>query len=195
MSYFKEKSASGTTLISADTKLLDERKVFLIGDITKELSSEFFKKIMVLVQNDNQTPIDIYINSEGGEINAGLLIYDVIVDCPVELNLYCIGKAMSMAAILLACGKKGHRFILKHSEIMLHEPLLGNGISGSCSSLRSISDRLMENKKIILDLLVKHTNNSYEILEKEIAYDHYFSAQEALDFDLCDQIVTFDELL
>lgn len=195
MANFKEKSASGISYVSADTLLLDERKVFLEGDISPEMAFDFMKKMMVLVKKDATSPIKVIINSCGGDINAGLLIYDVIQNCTCDVDLYCSGRALSMGALLLACGKKGHRFILEHSEVMLHEPLLGGGVSGSCSSLLSISERLMQTKKVILDLLVKHTKNNYETLEKAIAYDHYFSAQEAIDFDLCDEIVSFKELL
>lgn len=195
MANFKEKSASGITYVSADTLLLDERKLFLEGEINTEMAYDFMKKMMVLIKKDSASPIKVYINSCGGDINAGLLIYDVIQHCKCDIDLYCTGRTLSMGALLLACGKKGHRFILEHSEVMLHEPLLGGGVSGSCSSLLSISERLMQTKKVILDLLVKHTKNDYDTLEKAIAYDHYFSAQEAIDFDLCDAIVTFNDLL
>lgn len=194
MRYFKEKSASGTTLLTSDTLLIEKRNLFIEGEINSESALKFMKDMMCLIEQDNHKPIHVFINSCGGNVNSGLLIYDIIVNCPVEVNLYCIECAFSMAAVLLACGKKGHRYIFEHSEVMLHEPLLPNGGGGSCSSLRSISNRLMEKKDLILDLLVKHTNKDYAILEKEIAYDHYFSAQEALAFGLCDKIIHFNEL-
>ena len=100
-------------------------------------ANEFIKKIMLLNIESTTEPIDVLINSPGGEINAGLLMYDVIQASKAPIRTYCIGTAYSMGAVLFACGIHG-RYMLPHSELMLHEPLLGNRVGGNASSIRSI---------------------------------------------------------
>ena len=136
------------------------------------------------------SPITVYINSPGGEINAGLLIYDALQGCRTEINLYCIGLCASMAAIILAGGQKGRRFATPHSKLLLHEPLLSGGFAGSASSIQRTAESIMETKRIIAELLAKDTGKDIESIDKAIAFDNYLNAQEAVAFGLCDRIVT-----
>ena len=126
------KSSNGISLVPLESRLLSERKLFIQGEITADSACEFVKEIMFLVQEDAEKPIEIYINSPGGSVNdAGLMIYDVLKGIKTEKNLHCIGMAASMAAILMASGEKGHRYILPHSGMMIHEPLIAGGVGGS----------------------------------------------------------------
>ena len=145
---------------------------------------------MILSEISDVDEIKVLINSPGGEINAGMLMYDVIQDSKAPIKTYCIGRAYSMAAILLACGRYG-RYMLPHSELMIHEPLIDGRIGGSSSSIKSISDALIENKRNINEILAKHTGKSVEEVEKASAYDHYFTPEESIDFGLCDEIINF----
>lgn len=188
------KSSNGITQVSADSRLLSQRKVFIEGEISPEAACEFIKKIMVLNTEDSGKPIDVLINSPGGEINSGMVMYDVIQASKAPIRMFCIGRAYSMGAVLFACGNHG-RYMLPHSELMLHEPLLGNRVGGNSSSIKSISESLLETKRKMNQILCKHTGKSEEEVEKATSYDHYFSPEESRDFGLCDQIVDFSMIM
>ena len=188
------KSSNGITQVSADSKLLSQRKVFIEGEIDAEAACVFIKKIMLLTAENPAKEIDVLINSPGGEINSGLAIYDVIQSSKTPIRIFCIGRAYSMAAVLFASGNHG-RYMLPHSELMLHEPLLGNHVRGNSSSIKSISDSLISTKIKLNQILSKHTGKSEEEVEKASSFDHYFDPEESIEFGLCDQIVDFSKIM
>ena len=188
------KSSNGITQVSADSKLLSQRKVFIEGEIDAEAACDFIKKIMLLTAENPAKEIDVLINSPGGEINSGLAIYDVIQSSKTPIRIFCIGRAYSMAAVLFASGNHG-RYMLPHSELMLHEPLLGNHVRGNSSSIKSISDSLISTKIKLNQILSKHTGKSEEEVEKASSFDHYFDPEESIKFGLCDQIVDFSKIM
>lgn len=188
------KSSNGITVVPMDSRLMAERKVFIEGEINETTACEFVKKILFLNYEDKNRTIDIFINSPGGEINSGMLMYDVIQKSPAPIRMFCMGRAYSMGAVLFSCGNHG-RYMLPHSELMLHEPLIGNRVGGSSSSIKSISESLLETKKKINQILAKHTGRTEEEIEKETGYDHYFSPKESIEFGLADKIVNFDEMM
>lgn len=189
-----EKSSNGISQISADAKLMSNRKVFIEGEISPETACEFVKKIMILNMQDPNRPIDLLINTPGGCINSGMVYYDVIQASKAPIRTFCIGRAYSMGAILLASGNHG-RYILPHGEVMIHQPLLGNRVGGNSSSIKSISESLLETERKMNQILVKHTGKTEEDIETAIRYDHYFDSKESLDFGLVDEIVDFGKLL
>ena len=188
------KSSKGITQVSADSRLLAQRKVFMEGEIDSEAACEFIKKIMILNAEDSNKPIDVLINSPGGEINSGMVMYDVIQASKAPIRMFCIGRAYSMGAVLFACGNHG-RYMLPHGELMLHEPLLGNRVGGNSSSIKSISESLLETKRKMNQILAKHTGKSEKEVEKATSYDHYYSPEESIEFGLCDKIVDFNMIL
>ena len=188
------KSSNGITEVSAGAKLLSQRKVFIEGEIDAETACEFVKKIMLLTEEDPAREIDVLINSPGGEINSGLAIYDVIQSSKTPIRIFCIGRAYSMAAVLFASGNHG-RYMLPHSELMLHEPLLGSHVRGNSSSIKSISDSLISTKLKLNRILSRHTGKSEEEIEKASSFDHYFDPEESIEFGLCDQIVYFSKIM
>lgn len=188
------KSSNGITLVPVDSRLLAARKIFIEGEIDADKACEFVKEVMLLNTEDSQKSIDILINSPGGEINSGMLMYDVIQSSKAPIRMFCIGKAYSMGAVLFACGNYG-RYMLPHSELMIHEPLLGNRVGGNSSSIKSISDSLLETKRKMNQILAKHTGKSEKEVEKATSFDHYFSPEESIEFGLCDQIVGFDKIM
>ena len=193
-SYSLVKSVNGISSVSVEAKLLSKRKIFIEGEITSDLACNVVRKIMFLVMEEKEKPIDILIHSPGGDINAGLLIYDMIQSCKTPIRLFCIGKAYSMAAVLLACGNHG-RYILPHSELMLHEPLLNNRVEGTSSSIKSISESLLEVKRKLNNILAKHTGKEEEEIEKATCYDHFFNPTESIEFGLADEIIGFDKMM
>lgn len=188
------KSVNGITLVPLETKLLEHRKIFIEGEITEKTACEFAGKIMLLVNEDSEKAIDVLIHSQGGEIIAGLMIYDIMQSCETPMRMYCLGKAYSMAAVLFASGRFG-RYMLPNSEIMLHEPTLGNRVGGNSSTIKSISESLMETKQKINRILAKHTGKTEQEIETASAYDHYFSCEESIAFGLADKSVGIMEIL
>ena len=188
------KSSNGITLIPMETRLLADRKLFIEGEINQQSACDFIKKILLLCKEDADAPIDVLINSSGGEISAGLLMYDCIQSSKTPIRMFCMGTAYSMGTLLFACGNHG-RYMLPHSELMLHEPLLGSGIHGNASSIRSISDSLMDTRKKMNQILAKHTDKTEEEIEKATSFDHYFSPEESIEFGLADKIIGFDKIM
>jgi len=183
-----EETCNGGRILDLQTKLFSERKLFLTGDVTEEMANNFVISLLYLAKSDE--PINIYINSPGGLVTSGLVIYDVIqsLDGKVPINMYCIGMAASMGAVILAGGQKGRRFILPHSKVMIHEPLIAGGIGGSASSIKKRADSILETRAITNGILAKHTNKTIEEVNEATAFDNYMNAQEACDFGICDSV-------
>lgn len=192
--YIQVKSSNGITLVPLETRLLSERKLFLEGEINQEKACAFVQKILFLCKEDDEKPIDVLINSLGGEILSGLLIYDCIQSCKTPIRMFCMGIAYSMGALLFASGNHG-RFLFPHSELMLHEPLLGNRVGGNASSIRSISDSLMESRNKMNQILAKHTGKTIEEIEEATSFDHYYSPEESVAFGLADAVIGFEKLM
>ena len=186
------KTNSGITQVSLEAKFFSKRCININGEITDESAVDFTDKILELNLESNE-PITVLINSIGGEINSGLLIYDAIVGLKAPVRMICRGKAYSMGAVLLACA--GKRYMLPNSELMLHQPMLGGRVSGNASSIKSISDSMLETKKKINSLLAKHTGKTEEEIDKATDFDHYFSPDEAIAFNLCDEIIEFSKVI
>lgn len=188
------KSSSGIQVVSVESKLMsDHRRLFITGEINADSALDFFKQVMLLNLEDDKAPISVFINSPGGEIDNGLLIYDAIIGSKAPIHTFCIGCAYSMGAVLFTCGKT--RYLLPHSKLMLHEPLLGGKIGGNASSIKSISESLLETKAMMNKLLAFHTGKTELEMDELTAYDHYFSAQEAVDMGLADGIKSFNEMM
>lgn len=187
------KGSNGITPVSIESKHMSDRRLFLTGEINADSALDFMKQVMYLNAEDEKAPISVFINSQGGEIDNGLLIYDVIVGSKAPIRMFCAGCAYSMGAVLFVCGKE--RYMLPHSKLMLHEPLLGGKIGGNASSIKSISDSLLETKIMMNKLLAQHSGKSEEEIDMLTSYDHYFTAQEAMDMGLSDGIKSFKEMM
>ncbi|MCI9004705.1 MAG: ATP-dependent Clp protease proteolytic subunit [Lachnospiraceae bacterium] len=192
--YVQERSSHGITLVPLESRLLSERKIFLEGEINSGLAMEFIRQLMCLVSEDSQAPIRILINSTGGEINSGMLIYDAIQSCKTPLKLYCLGRAYSMAAVIFASGSLGKRYLFANSELMVHEPLLGNGVSGNSTSIQMVSESLLEARDKINKILQKHTGRPGAEVEEAVRHGRFFQPQEAIAFGLADHVAGFTEL-
>ena len=186
--FIEVESANGIREVSLNTRHLMSRRIFIKEEITDETANDFISQMLYLEQ-ESREPITIYINSPGGSVNAGLVIYDCIQSSELEINIICAGIAASMAAILLAGGQKGRRYILPHSKVMIHEPLLSGGVGGSATSIKNISDSILETRNIVNNILVKHTGKSREEIDKATSYDNHMNAKEAIEFGICDEII------
>ena len=181
-----KKSNSGFQTLPLEGTLLAQRRVFLSDAITMETANRIIQKLLFLEAEDPNGDINIYISSAGGEVNAGLLIYDQLKGMTgIPINLYCTGMAASMAAIILAAGQKGRRFILPHSKVMIHSPYIG----GNAEAIQRTADSIMETKKTIVQLLGESTGKSSEEIETAISFDNTMDAAQAVEFGICDKIV------
>lgn len=184
----EEETHGGIREIQLRTRHFTNRKLFLTGEITDETAVNFVSEMLYLQEKDE--PVDIYINSPGGSVSAGLVICDVLDSCAdkMEINLYCIGMAASMGALILACGQKGRRFILPHSKVMIHEPLIAEGMGGSATSIQKTAEYILETKAVTNGILAAHTGKTIEEINKATSYDHIMNAEEAVEFGICDEI-------
>lgn len=190
-----EKSYNSVTTIPIDSKLFEIGHIFIENEITSESADAIKKQIMYLICKSADKPIYIHINSPGGDINAGLVLYDIIQDYSDRIYLVCTSRACSMAAILLACGKIGHRFMLPNSEVMIHEPLIANQSSGNCSSIKATSMRLVSIKEKMNKILASHTGKSLQEIDEATSFDNYLNAQEAVNLGIVDRIMSFKEVM
>ena len=181
-------SSGGVRSVELKTRLLSDRRIFLNGEVTDEMANDFVAEMLHLAGSGED--INIYLNTCGGSVNAGLVIYDVIQSCrgKVPVNIFCTGMAASMGAVILAGGHKGRRFILPHSKCMIHEPLITGGFGGSASSIKKTSDSILETRDIINRILAKHTGHSLEEINEATSFDNYLNANEAVEFGLADSI-------
>lgn len=186
------KTNNGITQVPLETKFFGKRCISISGEINDESAIDFTDKILEL-NIESCEPITILINSPGGEINSGLLMYDAIVGSKAPIRMICRGKAYSMGAVLFACASK--RYMLPNSELMLHQPMLGGRVSGNASSIKSISDSMLETKKKLNSLLARHTGKSEEEIDEATNFDHYFSPTESIEFNLCDEIIEFSKVI
>lgn len=191
-----ERGCNSITQMSLDTKLGEERILSIEGEIDSGIANEFRKQMLFLNRESSTVPITVCINSPGGEISQGLAMYDIIQGSVAPVKLVCTGEAYSMAAILLACGKPEHgRYILPNSKVMIHEPLIQGGVGGKTSSIKSISDNLLETRRKLNGILAKHTGHTIDEIDESTSYDHYFTAEEAVAYGLCDKVVDFSFLV
>jgi ATP-dependent Clp protease protease subunit len=176
--------------------LLENRLIFLQGPIYDEPiagaanANELVMKLLYLQSENRRKPIHFYINSPGGSVTAMLAIYDTmrILSCPIAT--YCVGRAASGAALLLAGGTKGKRFALPHAEVMIHQPRNSYGYSGSVSDIEIVADNMVKMRTMLNELFAEHTGKSVKEVEKDTDRDYYMSAKEALAYGLVDDILT-----
>lgn len=171
--------------------LLLQRRLFLTEAITAASAEEIVKQLLYLESEDDRTPIRMIINSPGGDVSAGLMLYDQMKGMTVPIETCCAGTAASMAVFLLAGGASGGRSILKHGRVMLHEPLLSNTecLNGSASSVQQTAEALLETKRCLTGLLARDTGRSPKEIESVLTREsRSFTAEEAVRFGICDAV-------
>lgn len=168
--------------------LLDNRIIFLQGEITSGSANELIMKLLYLQSVNRRKDINFYINSPGGSVSATLAIYDTmkILSCPVAT--YCVGLAASGGAILLAGGTKGKRYALPHSKVMIHQPW--GGVEGQVSDIEIQANEIVKDREVLNGILAEATGKSAEVIAKDIDRDYYLTAEEAKAYGLVDDILT-----
>lgn len=188
------RTANGIQEVSLGALHQSKRLVELYTEIDNELACDTVNRILYLNWESTREPIHLRICSPGGSVRAGLMIYDAMMVSKAPIYTYAEGMAYSMAGVLLAAGAKGHRYVNPHTQVMLHEPLL-QSLSGSTSDVRKISEEMLANRDMLNSILSRHTGQSTVLLEKELAYDHFFTAQQAVEFGLADAVGGFELLM
>lgn len=175
---------------SRDTDIITQQfkngRLFLVGPIDHRMAVDFISAMLVLAEEKKDA--EIIIDSPGGEISAGLMIYDVLRSYKYKITMYCTGLAASMAAFILAAGQKGRRFILPHSQVMIHEPLISSGFGGSATSIEKTAQGILETKAVLNKILAEHTGRSVNEINKATQDDNFMTSEEAVKFGICDEI-------
>ncbi len=177
--------------MSLDDMLLENRIVFLIGEISYQRAAEVIMKMLYLDNLKRDTEISLYINSPGGSVDDTMAIYDTIRFVGSPIATYCIGRAQSGAAIILAAGTKGKRHALPHAKIMLHQ--VWGGVTGQAADIKIQAEEIIKAKKMINELLAKHTGQPIEKIAAETERDRYMTAQEAHEYGLIDEVLHEEE--
>ena len=173
--------------MSLDDMLLENRIVFLIGEISYQRAAEVIMKMLYLDNLKRDAEISLYINSPGGSVDDTMAIYDTMCFASSPIATYCIGRAQSGAAIILAAGKKGKRYALPHAKLMLHQPW--GGVSGQAADIKIQAEEILKAKTMINEILAKHTGQSVEKIAAETERDRYMTADEARQYGLIDEVL------
>lgn len=172
------------------SRLLEDRIIFLADQVTDATASLVVAQLLYLEAKDPDKDIQLYIDSPGGSITAGMAIYDTMQYIKCDVSTICIGMAASMGAFLLAAGEKGKRFALPNSEVMIHQPLIaGGGLSGQTTDIKIYTDHLVNTKKKMNEILAERTGQIYEKLCEDTERDNFMTAQEAKEYGLIDEVI------
>jgi ATP-dependent Clp protease protease subunit len=183
-----EKTQYGERAYDIYSRLLKERIVFLGGPIVDAVANSIIAQLLYLASKDSEKDIQLYINSPGGVLTAALAIYDTMqyIKCPI--STVCVGLAASGAAVLLAAGRKGKRYALPNSEIMLHQVAV-SGVSGEAVEVEIAAKQILKLKERVNRILAKHTGQPLEKIEKDTDRDFYLSAEEAKAYGIIDEVI------
>ncbi|MFH1780670.1 MAG: ATP-dependent Clp endopeptidase proteolytic subunit ClpP [Candidatus Nealsonbacteria bacterium] len=182
-----EKSQSGERAYDIYSRLLKDRIIFLAGPVTDQVANSIIAQMLFLASQDPKKDIQLYINTPGGSVTAGMAIYDTMQYVKPDISTVCIGLAASMGATLLAAGQKGKRFALPNSEILLHQ--VAGGVSGAAVEIEITAKQILKIKEKLNKILAKLTGQPLDKIEKDTDRDFYLSAQEAKDYGLIDIVI------
>ncbi len=188
--YVIEQTGRGERSYDIYSRLLNDRIIMLCDQVNDTTASLVIAQMLYLEGQDPEKDIDLYINSPGGSISAGLAIYDTMKYIKCDVSTICIGMAASMGAFLLSSGTKGKRFALPNSEVMIHQPLIGGGVGGQATEIKIISDHLIQTRENLNRMLAENTGKSIEEIARDTERDNYLSAQEAMEYGLIDKVIT-----
>ena len=185
-----EQTSKGERSYDIYSRLLKDRIIFIGTPIVDEIANLVIAQMLFLEMESPEKDIQLYINSPGGSVSAGLGIYDIMQFVKCDIATYCIGLSASMGSLLLSAGTKGKRHALPHSKIMLHQPLVGgSGLSGQASDIEIHAKDLIETKNALIQIYVKHTGKDFSELEQCMDRDFFLSPAQAKNFGLIDSVI------
>ncbi|MGE5840438.1 MAG: ATP-dependent Clp endopeptidase proteolytic subunit ClpP [Deltaproteobacteria bacterium] len=187
-----EQSSRGERAYDIYSRLLKDRIIFMGEQVMDSMANTVIAQMLFLESEDPDKDINLYINSPGGSVTAGLAIYDTMQYIRPDIATICMGQATSMGALLLAAGAKGKRYALPHSRVMIHQPL--GGVQGQATDIDIQAKEIMKIKELIHKILVKHTEQSIEKIRQDTERDYFMDAEEALRYGIVDRIITKREM-
>ncbi len=185
-----EQTSRGERSYDIYSRLLNDRIIFLSEDVNSVTASLVVAQLLFLEAQDPDKDISLYINSPGGSISDGMAIYDTMNYIKCDVSTICVGMAASMGAFLLSAGAKGKRIALPNSEIMIHQPLIGGGLSGQQTDIQIHADHLLRTREKLERLMAENSGHTYEEMHAACERDNYLTAQEAKEFGLIDKVFT-----
>ncbi len=183
-----EKTMNGERAYDIYSRLLNERIIFLGGPIDDHVANLIIAQLLFLEHTDPKKDISLYINSPGGQIQSGLAILDTMNHIKCDVSTICVGMAASMGAVILSAGKKGKRFVLPNSEVMIHQPL--TGIEGQASDIEITAKHILKLKENLYKILAKNTGKPYTQVEKDGDRDYWMDAEESKKYGIIDEILS-----
>ncbi len=184
--YVIEQTSKGERSYDIFSRLLKDRIIFLSGEIDDNTANLVVAQLLFLEAEDPDKDINLYINSPGGSITAGMAIFDTMEYIKPDVSTICVGMAASMGAFLLAAGEKGKRYALPNAEVMIHQPL--GGARGQASDIKIQADRIIKMRKQLNTILSEKTGKPYKQIEKDTDRDNFMSAEEAVEYGLIDKV-------
>ena len=187
--YVVEQTSRGERSYDIFSRLLNDRIIMLSDPIDDSVASVVVSELLFLESQDPEKDIDLYINSPGGSISAGMAIYDTMQYIKCDVSTICMGMAASMGAFLLSSGAKGKRFALPNAEIMIHQPLISGGLGGQCTDIKIHSDHLVRTREKMNRILAENTGRSIEQIAVDTERDNFMYADEAMAYGLIDKVI------
>jgi ATP-dependent Clp protease, protease subunit len=185
--YVVEQTGRGERSYDIYSRLLKDRIVFLGGTVTDDLANLVTAQLLFLESEDPEREINMYINSPGGSVTAGLAIYDTMQFVKPPVSTLCVGQAASMGSLLLAAGAKGRRYALPHSRILIHQ--VSGGFEGQASDIEIHAREALRLREILNDILAHHTGQNVKKIEKDTDRDNFMSAAQAVEYGLIDELI------
>jgi ATP-dependent Clp protease protease subunit len=182
-----EQTARGERAYDIYSRLLKDRLVFIVGPVEDHMANLVVAQLLFLESENPKKDIHLYINSPGGVVSAGLSIYDTMQFINCDVSTICVGQAASMGALLLAGGTKGKRFALPHSRIMVHQP--SAGYQGQVTDISIHAEEVIELKRRLNEIMAKHTDQSFETIERDLERDNFMGANAAVEYGLIDTVL------
>ena len=182
-----ESSGRGERAYDIYSRLLKERVIFLVGQVEDHMANLIVAQLLFLESENPDKDINLYINSPGGSVTAGMAIYDTMQFIKPNVNTVCIGQAASMGALLLTAGASGNRFALPHARVMIHQPL--GGYQGQASDIDIHAKEILRIREEMNQIMAKHTGQKFETVEKDTERDNFLSAEEAKEYGLIDEVL------
>ena len=186
--YVIESTSRGERSYDIYSRLLKERIIFLEEEVNDVSASLIVAQLLFLESEDPNKDINLYINSPGGSVTAGMAIYDTMNYIKCDVSTICIGMAASMGAFLLAGGAKGKRLILPNAEVMIHQP--SGGAQGQATEIQIVAEKILQTKHKLNQILSENTGQPYEVIERDTERDNYMTSQEAVAYGLVDRVIT-----
>ena len=185
--YVIEKTSSGERSYDIYSRLLQDRIIFLTGEVNDDVASLLVSQLLFLESQDSEKDVQFYINSPGGSVSAGFAIYDTMNYIKCDVSTICMGLAASMGAFLLSGGTKGKRFALPNAEVMIHQP--SGGAKGQETEIRIVAEQILKTRSRLNEILAAKTGKPLEQIQADTERDNYMTAQEAKDYGLIDDII------